>query len=244
MQINTSIIKKAFFSSSIFLSLSINLLFGSQTSYSLSDCFGVPLDQKLVKKMNLEHGVFIEVGANNGLTQSNTKLLEEYYGWTGILIEPSPNLFSELLINRPNSLCFQCALGSFSEDNTYLEGDFNGTLMSSVGGNRSINSSNQKVFTRSLQSILDECGVKHINFFSLDTEGYEFNILQGIDFEKTTFDYMLIEIYSCQYDKIINFLASKNYQMVENFSNYNRRTNPLWDGTHNDYLFKRLPINQ
>jgi len=209
-----------------------------RTSYSMTDYRGIPLDHMLAEIMNFNNGTFIEVGANDGLMQSNTKFFEEYYGWKGILVEPSKNLFAQLCKNRPNSRCFECALGSFSENNSYVSGDFDGNLMSSLTG-RTGKPRNQKVLIRSLQSILDECGVKHINFFSLDTEGYELNILKGIDFSRSSFDYLLIEVYQHQYDEIISFLSSNGYDMVKCLTNYNKISNPDWDGTHNDYLFKK-----
>ena len=129
-------------------------------------------------------------------------------------------------------------MGSFDENNTYAYGDFDGHPMSSFT-NRLKQKANQKVFVRSLQSILEECNIQYINFFSLDTEGYELNILKGIDFTKTTFDYMLIEIYKNQYTQIVDFLQEKDYELIYNFSNYNHKSNPSWDGTHNDYLFKK-----
>lgn len=231
-------IKKIFFSFLFFLWLFCisSALFA--VSYSYWDCYGVPFDEKLIKLLNFENGVFIEVGANDGLAQSNTKLLEEYHGWTGILIEPSKSLFDRLCQNRPRSKCFQCALGPFEEEGTIVFGDFDGSLMSSIHGNRMQRQAEQMVPMRSLQSILDEVGLRHINLFSLDTEGYELNILKGIDFSRTKFDYLLIEIYQTQYDEIVSFLSEREYDMLESFSNYSHETNPGWDGTHNDYLFK------
>jgi FkbM family methyltransferase len=213
-------------------------LFCRETSYSHVDGTGVYLDEKLIKLMDYDNGVFVEAGANNGIFQSNTKRLEEFHGWTGVLVEPSPSLFQTLCTNRPFSQCFQCALGSFEEDLTSIYGDFDGNPMSSVNGERLSRPHNHKVPVRSLQSILDEVGIKHVNFMSLDTEGYELNILLGIDFAKTQFDYILIEIYKDQYDEIVNFLSEKGYLLAGNFSNYNFVDNPYWDGTHNDYLFK------
>lgn len=222
-----------------FILLSSIIEIHAEKSYSLFDGQGVPLDEKLVALMNFKEGIFIEVGAHDGLSQSNTKRFEEFYGWTGILVEPSPILYEQLCCNRPYSKCFQCALGTFEEDGQYVYGDFNGCLMSSVNGNRLHKQANTKVPIRSLQSVLDEVGLHHINFFSLDTEGYELNILKGIDFTRTTFDYLLIEIYSHQYHDILLFLAEKGYRLIESFSNYHRGTHPGWCGTHNDYLFKR-----
>jgi FkbM family methyltransferase len=225
------------------LSMSVCSLFADHggKTYSHTDFQGVPLDHKLLEIMNFRNGVFIEVGALDGLIQSNTKLLEECYGWTGILVEPSPSVFERLAVNRPHSKCFQCALGSFEENGTYAYGDFNGHPMSSLVG-RTENPANVRVQLRSLQSILDECDIQHINFFSLDTEGYELQILKGIDFNTTTFDYMLIEVYVHQYDEIVQFLSERGYDPVCCFTNYNKTSNPHWDGTHNDYLFKKREL--
>jgi len=49
-------------------------------TYSLHD-----LDDKLLKYLNFENGFFIEDGANDGLSQSNTALYEFEYGWKGII---------------------------------------------------------------------------------------------------------------------------------------------------------------
>lgn len=209
-----------------------------EISYSITDSKQVPLDHKIANRIGIRNGVFIEVGAHDGIIQSNTKLLEEFYGWTGVLIEPSPILYKRLVNNRPHSHCVQCALSSLEENNTYLYGDFDGSLMASMSGNRRHQEINERVFVRSLQSILDELNLTHIDFFSLDVEGHELNVLKGIDFNKTKFDYILIEIYSHAYSEIIEFMQLKGYQLVENFSNYNPQDNPSWDGTHNDFLFR------
>jgi len=41
------------------------------------------LDRKLAKHLNWTGGTFIEAGANDGLTQSNTYWFERFRGWTG-----------------------------------------------------------------------------------------------------------------------------------------------------------------
>ena len=146
-------------------------LHSNQISFSGQDYKGEPLDYKLLKILNFKNGVFIEVGAHDGLSQSNTMLLEEFYNWKGILVEPSSNIFKRLCNNRPKSYCFNCALGTFEQDNTYIFGNFDGSLMSSIGGIREHQLPNEYVLIRSLQSILDEVKIHRINFFSLDVEG-------------------------------------------------------------------------
>jgi hypothetical protein len=46
-------------------------------------------------------GFFIDVGANDGITESNTFDLENNYDWRGICIEPHPVAYAKLTINTP-----------------------------------------------------------------------------------------------------------------------------------------------
>lgn len=205
--------------------------------YSQTDSDGVYFEDKLMEILKNRDGIFIEAGANDGLYQSTTKMLEEKLNWTGILIEPSPKAYQRLCINRPSAFHFQCALGSFAQNNTTVFGNFDGDLQSKVGGMRG-GFSQIEVPVRTLQSILDEVNITHIDFFSLDTEGYELNVLKGIDFSKTTFGYLLVEVGIEDYDSITTLLDENGYELVCNFSGYCVGKNPGWTGDHNDYLFK------
>ena len=78
----------------------------------------------------------------------------------------------------------------------------------------------------SLNRILDSCkSPSVIDFFSLDVEGMELEVLKGIKFNKYKFKFILIE---CQnFKKINTFLRKKNYIFVKKLS-------------YHDYLFKSL----
>lgn len=47
-----------------------------------------------------KEGVFVDIGANDGVTLSNTLVLEKDHGWTGIAVEPIPEVFARLQANR------------------------------------------------------------------------------------------------------------------------------------------------
>jgi FkbM family methyltransferase len=212
--------------------------------YSHVDCNGEPLENKLDKLFkNKENGFFVELGANDGLTQSNTAFFEKSRGWSGILIEPSVIGYELCLKNRPNSICFNyaCVSNDFKDDFVYGDFQQNG-LMSSIDGERCGSISLTQVRAITLEHIMDSQNITNIDFLSLDTEGYELNILKGLNLDKYRPSYMLIEIYTKDYDNIILFLKEKNYSLISNFTNYNLITNPHWDGTHNDYLFKSVKI--
>ena len=64
---------------------------------------------------------------------------------------------------------------------------------------------------------------KIIDFLSLDTEGAEFEVLNGIDFKKFKFRYLLVETDNIL--KLKKFMLKKNYKFIKKFN-------------ENDYLFK------
>lgn len=207
-------------------------------SYGHVDNKGIPLDKKLDILFNKKYnGFFIELGANDGLNQSNTAFFEKYRGWKGVLVEPSLIAFEKCVKNRPNSYCFNAACVSDDYTNEYISGDFNGNLMSSIDGKRLNNSSDIKVKATTLEKILNTLNPEKIDLLSLDTEGYELPILKGLNLNKYRPIYLLIEIYNKDYNEIIKYLSDNNYKLLENFSNYNHTDNPNWDGMHNDYLF-------
>lgn len=207
--------------------------------YSHIDCSGEPLESKLDKLFkNKENGFFIELGANDGLFQSNSAFFEKSRKWSGILIEPSIVGYELCIKNRPNSICFNyaCVSNDFKDDFVY--GDFqNNNPMASINSERSCSNTLIQVKAITLEKLLDSQKITTIDFLSLDTEGYELNILNGLNLDKYRPNYMLIEIYKKDYDNIISFLKEKKYSLICNFTNYNLITNPYWDGTHNDYLF-------
>ena len=208
-------------------------------SYSLVDNKKEPIDFKLDNIINKKNGFYIELGANNGLDQSNTAFFEFNREWTGLLIEPSYEKFLECKINRKNSIVknYACVSSEYKEET--IRGDFNGSLMSSVDGKRLNNRDIIEVKAITLEKLLDNVIEKNkqIDLLSLDTEGYELNILIGLNLDKYRPKYILIEIYNYDFEKILLFLTSNCYKLHSNFSNYNIIDNPQWDGTHNDYLF-------
>jgi len=82
-------------------------------------------------------------------------------------------------------------------------------------------------YARTLQSILLEASApKIIDLLSLDTEGSEIEVLEGLDFEKYKFKFILIE--SRSPNEAQEFLLRKGYKYIEKLAS-------------EDYLFRLDP---
>lgn len=201
-------------------------------SYSARDARGIPIDLRLGHVLDRRGGFFVEAGANDGLFQSNTALLEKSFDWSGILVEPSPRAYRHCRQNR-RARAYNCALVAFDCPDDLVVGDFDGHSMASIGGSRLGRDLGYEVPARTLQAILDENDVSHVDFMSLDSEGYELEILRGCDFTRVTFGHILIELYPSNYEPVVSYLHDAGYQLLENYTNY--------DVAHNDYLFGGIP---
>lgn len=209
--------------------------------YSSSDNQGTPFVLKLLKYLNFKDGFYIEAGANDGITQSNTKYFEETLNWTGLLVEPSQAAYEKLILNRPNNFHRKACLVANDFTQTSIRGDFDGSLMSSIEGIRRSSASLSEVPCLRLGDILDELKVEKVDFFSLDTEGYELEVLKGLNLAKHHPRFILVEVYKKQKKDVFKFLKAHHYELLECISNFNKRDNPQWDGSHNDYLFEYRP---
>jgi FkbM family methyltransferase len=167
------------------------------------------LDFKLRTLCDFDGGVFVEAGANDGLSQTNTLYLEKYLGWKGLLIEAVPELARKCAINRPGCIVENAALVSSSYRGSAVPMRYC-NLMSVVRGAMKTQDeedshvakgcSLQRVDTyaleapaRTLTSILEQNVIGHVDLLSLDVEGYELEALRGLDFRFHKPRLMLIE---------------------------------------------------
>lgn len=187
----------------------------------------------LLKTIDYENGFYIDAGAYDGVTQDYTYELEKR-NWSGILIEPSVKTFNQCVENRSNKNIFiNCAL--VGDDNIEsIRGNFDGQPTSSVNERSMI-----KVPARTLTSILNEYNISNIDLFSLDVEGYEINVLKGLEFDKYSPKYILIEMHDNYAGPVKEYLKEKNYELIANITNFNKKDNPNWSGTHNDFLYQK-----
>lgn len=174
------------------------------------------IDKKMLEFINYENGYFIECGANDGVDQSNTWYFEKNLNWSGILIEPLNKQFQELKKNRcKKNKYFNLALCSSETDNLLIS-DNDLTSKSSFHTNKIINPNIKYINSTTLTKILDEVSAPNlIDFFSLDVEGFEDQVIKGINFDKYNFKFFLIETKN---EEVINYLINKNYFLIKKLS--------------------------
>lgn len=181
---------------------------------------------------NIKDGFFIESGAYDGIFQSNTKWLEDI-GWNGLLIEPSVASYVACKSNR-KSKCINCALVSSDYKSSKIEGNFKiGHPCCAVNDipeyftqheiNETVDKMNNllAIDARTIQSIIDEEQISKIDFWSLDVEGYEIKVLDGMDFSKIRPKYILIEVSDFRREHMRNYMAAREYAVVEQMNNNN-----------------------
>jgi FkbM family methyltransferase len=147
-------------------------------------------------------GFFVEAGAADGLAFSNTRCLEELYGWSGILCEPSKTLALHLRnSSRRASKDFRALHGVTGMELSFLENADHLTLSSldicttdQDDDPKRKNFSRYTVSTVSLLDLLRDHGAPlYVDFLSLDTEGNEFDILNSFDFSIYKFGLICVE---------------------------------------------------
>jgi FkbM family methyltransferase len=158
-------------------------------------------------KDNLEPGVFLEIGALNGITYSNTYSYEHALGWRGILVEANPQNAAGLrTVDRPRSAKFSvaaCGIADMEHPGQLTFTKKGGPVAAAVDyasphfmdawkelhGDERV-----PVPCVPLQFIIDATGLLDIDFFSLDVEGSERIVLETVDLERTNIRVLLVEL--------------------------------------------------
>ena len=154
---------------------------------------------------NKNNGVYVEIGALDGLRFSNTLKLHHCYNWTGILIEGMKSNFERLQENvktsRPDRV--EIHYGAVCSPPTTTVSFVVGLVDATNGDAGEMSDSFKKRWTvPNSETIETPCfpmkyflkNQQHIDFFSLDVEGAELTAIETIDFSTTEIDVFMIEL--------------------------------------------------
>ena len=132
-------------------------------------------------------GFFVEFGAGDGISLSNTFLLERELGWSGILVEPLHGYHASIRQNRNAVLDSRCVWRASGETLDLVAAGYLSTIeeFRDADLHASARASRQttSVETVSLWDLLYQHGAPSaIDFLSIDTEGSEYEILSAFPF--------------------------------------------------------------
>jgi len=179
---------------------------------------------------NQKTGTFVEIGADDGIRFSNTKMFEDL-GWAGLCVEPRHSAFEKLVKNR-NCFCEKVAVWKDSGEFEFLDIEGYGKGLSGLtdayceshrnrikGELASSAAKDSKQNTMMVECVhpndlLDKYNLWQVDFMSIDTEGSELDILKEIDYDHFSIRCFTVEN-NYKDPKMENFMASKGYRRVK-----------------------------
>lgn len=198
------------------------------------------LDRKLAAYLPKDDGIFIEAGANDGIRQSNTYYFEKRRGWSGLLVEPVPRLAKRCQKVRRRSLVIEALLVAPADEGKLVE-IYDLDLMTLVSfqpeglidtAEHAIAAEREQGISRqslsvpgvTLSHLIDQHLGKTVDLLSLDVEGFELDVLRGLDLTRHRPNFILVETRAIERLKIH---LEDHYELVDQLS-------------HHDYLFQAL----
>lgn len=192
-------------------------------------------------KDKITDGTFLEIGACDGVLYSNTKTLEDYFGFNGILIEPQLSFFENLKKNRPSpkNELYNCVVSN--QDVEFIRhgpmagiaNDTN-TNVQQFGWNQNHTT---KIKNTKMKDLLKSSKFEYLDIMIIDVEGSELSLLQSIDFI-FPIGCIFIEAHSTEQEKnkiFGNYLKENGFTFKER-----QRENEVW---FNQNYFRKDKFN-
>jgi FkbM family methyltransferase len=185
-------------------------------------------DYWVLKNLNMmKSGFFIEVGACDPIYLSNSYHLERDFGWSGILVEPNPEIVNRLKLHRIAKV-IDAAVGSLEYVELDLAQDPEFSTISSkenTSVHKLFRGSGRKVSVRcmKLSEICEKNNVpEFFDYLSVDVEGFELEVLKSGDWSKWRPKCISIEhnFSISRRSEIESFMASVGYYRDMSNSKY------------------------
>ena len=203
------------------------MIFNSEDylSYKRDKKSNSQIDQDLFVRYMLQdklNGYFVDFGATDGISYSNSYIFEKEYGWSGIVCEPNKFYQPDLLKNRICHIDFNCVYDQTGRSISFYEVDQQDLSTISIYSDKDHHKEARKkrkeyqVDTISLKDLMDKYNApKIIDYLSIDTEGSEYTILSNYDFSRS-FKVITVEHNHVEdnRNKIYSLLTEKGYERI------------------------------
>jgi FkbM family methyltransferase len=177
-----------------------------------------------------KNGIFIDVGAHDGVSINNTLYFEQHNDWTGINIEPIKSVYDSLTLNRPTCININCAVSNtdglaeficnkgYTEMISGLKDSYDPRHFVRLHAENNQTGAISDVITvqtKRLETICNEHTIKHVNYLSIDVEGAEFDVIKSINFNTVFIDVIGFENnYEDSSPHIIRYLEKRGYIVI------------------------------
>jgi len=177
---------------------------------------------------NMKNGFFLECGAADGESFSNSLLFEMRHQWTGLLIEANPYTFSQLIKKNRKAYSINACLSPEPYPQQIQFEAMENTLLSGLKvGGKSVKDNWRSDYDRKvkdsvtaqcfpLYSILLAIGNPTVHYFSLDVEGVEVDVLKTIPWDKVDIKVLSIEYTHIDWRAVLTLMKENGYQYKYN----------------------------
>jgi FkbM family methyltransferase len=177
---------------------------------------------------NKKGGVFIDIGANDGITISNTYFFERELSWKGICFEPLAKTFKKLDANRNSINVNGCAAAKNYTD-VFFSIDGYGEMLSGLKSQydpRHLDRIAKEIaaFGGSIDEVEVECydvnelilnnNLANIDFISIDIEGGELSILKNLNYDLIKIKAIVVENNYAD-PEFNHFLSAKGFCLIK-----------------------------
>jgi len=169
---------------------------------------------------NGRKGIVVEIGAADGITNSNSlRLIEE--GWGAILVEPNFNNYSKIITLHGNNKLVSvenCGCSNLTKTETlYIDHNDSYQQLSTFSPKQvqkckdmyNCEFEEAEVNVIKTSELFEKYNLKKIEFLSIDTESFDFNVVLGIDFNVVD-----IELICVEDQEVSDIIISKGYTLI------------------------------
>jgi len=169
-----------------------------------------------------DNGYYLDIGANDPSFNSNTKRFYDK-GWSGINIEPGKELFNKLCLNRSRDINLNIGVGHSNGMLTFYQviGDptlssFEKEIAYRMAAKFELPVSEIQIEVMRLVDVFEHyLSDKQVDFMSVDTEGFDLDVLQSNDWKRFRPTLIMVEIDN-QYNKIFEYMNFCKYTLIFN----------------------------
>ncbi len=182
---------------------------------------------------------FVQIGANDGVSNDPIRRYVVKYGFKGVLIEPQPDVFKRLKANydgMPGITFENAAIAAqdgkiemyrFKKDSGvphWADGLASFSKETVIRNFQNIKGEVETIIvpTISFGSLLRKHNISHLDLLQVDAEGYDYEILKMIDFNAIKPEIIHFEhgfLSPQQQNECFSYLQSKGYKVYNNADN-------------------------